>query len=167
MSVDSDTLRSLTGSFATGCTVVTMSDENGDPHGLTANAFSSVSLEPPLVLVCIDHGTNSYELLENEDVDGFSINILSKAQKDLGEYFANMTELDDDPFETRTREELETSAPVFEQAIAYLDCSIFERHPAGDHTIYVGKVQQGDTLHSDAEPLAFYQGEWGTVVPDE
>ena len=164
MTVSPDRFRELTGTFATGCTVVTI--EGDDLHGLTANAFSSVSLDPPLVLVCVDHDTKSYDLLERDDIEGFTINILSKAQQDLGNHFADIEQVDEDPFETRTVD-ADTYAPVFEENLAYLDCSLSAAHEAGDHTIYVGHVDSGDSLNPDAEPLAFYQGEWGTVVTDE
>jgi flavin reductase (DIM6/NTAB) family NADH-FMN oxidoreductase RutF len=144
-----------------------MTDESGAPHGLTANAFSSVSLDPPLVLVCVDHDTKSYELLNSENADGFCINILAKSQQDLGEYFANMTELDEDPFETRVLPDIDTHAPVLEHSLAYLDCSMYESHIAGDHTIYLGEVTQGDFLNAEADPLTFYSGEWGTILLDE
>jgi flavin reductase (DIM6/NTAB) family NADH-FMN oxidoreductase RutF len=165
MSIKSGRFRELVGTFATGCTVVTI---DGDQlHGLTANAFSSVSLDPPLVLVCVDHETRTYDLLERGDVEGFTVNILSKAQQDLGSHFADITQLSDDPFETRTLDGVDTHAPVFDEDLAYLDCTIEDAHPAGDHTIYVGRVVEGDDLNPDADPLAFYQGKWGTVQTDE
>jgi flavin reductase (DIM6/NTAB) family NADH-FMN oxidoreductase RutF len=166
MSPDPDKFRALVGTFATGCTVVTMEDKSQDYHGLTANAFSSVSLDPPLVLVCVDHDTESYERLESEEIDGYCINILSKSQKDLGEYFAGMKELAHDPFETRVVGDRDTQAPVFEQSLAYLDCSIHDSHVAGDHTIYIGKVEQADTIADESEPLTFYTGDWGTIAAD-
>ncbi|MEF8813197.1 MAG: flavin reductase family protein [Halovenus sp.] len=165
MTLDSDRFRELVGTFATGCTVVTITGDTH--HGLTANAFTSVSLSPPLVLVCVDHDTKSYELLEQDDVDGFTINILSKAQQDLGDHFADITHVDEDPFETRTVDGLDTHAPVFEAVLAYLDCSLSASHREGDHTVYVGHVEAGDDLNPDAPPLAFYQGEWGTVETDQ
>lgn len=165
MALDSDRFRNLVGTFATGCTVVTI--EGDTLHGLTANAFSSVSLDPPLILVCVDHDTKSYELLERDDVDGFTVNILSKAQQDLGNHFANIEQLEENPFETRTTEDLDTYAPVFGEDLAYLDCSLSAAHEEGDHTIYVGHVDDGDDLNPDATPLAFYRGEWGAVVTDD
>ena len=164
MTVSPDRLRELTGTFATGCTVVTIEDEQR--HGLTANAFSSVSLDPPLVLVCVDHETKSYDLLERDGVEGFTVNILSKAQQDLGNHFADIEKAEKNPFETRTVD-VDTHAPVFEADLAYLDCTISAAHEEGDHTIYVGHVESGDTCNPDADPLAFYQGEWGSVVTDD
>lgn len=165
MTVESNQFRDVMGMFATGVTVVTFPSE--PVHGLTVNALSSLSLEPPLVLICIDHGTNTYELLEDSDLDSYCINILGQDQRHLGEYFAGMTELDESPFESERTQTKETGAPVFEEALAYLDCSITSAYQEGDHTIYVGSVETAEVQRPDAAPLTFYQGEWGTVRADE
>jgi len=157
MAVDSDEFRRTIGNFATGCTVATLPGD--PPHGMTANAVSSVSLDPPLVLLCVDHGTACYERLSGGD-DAYCLNILAEDQQDLGDHFAAIDELDDDPFETRpTRTEV-TGAPVFENAIAYLDCSVEAAHEAGDHTIYVGRAESVGVLDGGADPLLFFRGEW-------
>jgi flavin reductase (DIM6/NTAB) family NADH-FMN oxidoreductase RutF len=159
--VDGDTFRRIMGNFATGCTVLTL--PGGPPHGMTANAVSSVSLDPPLCLVCVDHGTECYERLSGP-ADGYCLNILTEDQRDLGEYFADMVELDDDPFRTRpTRTEV-TGAPVFEDSLAYLDCAVDAAHEAGDHTIYVGRVEAGEVLDGAGDPLLFFRGEWDAVA---
>jgi len=151
------------GNFATGCTVVTLPGE--EPHGMTANAFSSVSLDPPLCLVCVDHDTTCYERLSS-GTDAYGVNILTEDQQDLGEYFADMIELDEDPFETRpTRTEV-TGAPIFEESIAYVDCTVEAAHEAGDHTIYVGRAEAGELLDGDAEPLLFFRGHWDERAGD-
>ena len=158
---DPDTYREAIGSFATGVTVVTFPS---DPlHGLTANAVSSVSLDPPLVLVCIDHDTESYELVESGAVDGYCINVLAADQQHLGEYFARMRELEESPFETEPTATGATGAPVFEESLAYLDCEVRESHPAGDHTIYVGAVQNAAVLDEEAPGLTFFRSDWGTT----
>lgn len=158
---DAETFRNVMGTFATGVTVVTFPS---DPHhGLTANAFSSVSLDPPLILVCIDHATTSYELLESGEVDGFCVNILGAEQQHLGEYFANMTELDENPFDAESTSTRETGAPIFDDALAYVDCTVWETVPAGDHTIYVGEAKAAGVLNESAEGLTFFRGEWGSI----
>jgi flavin reductase (DIM6/NTAB) family NADH-FMN oxidoreductase RutF len=158
---DPDTYREAIGSFATGVTVVTFPS---DPfHGLTANAVSSVSLDPPLVLVCIDHDTESYELLEAGAVDGFCVNVLAADQQHLGEYFARMRDLEESPFETEPTARGATGAPVFEESLAYLDCEVRDAHLAGDHTIYVGAVEDAAVLDEEAPGLTFFRSEWGTT----
>lgn len=161
MTIDPERFRAVMGTFATGCTIVTFPSE--PLHGMTANAISSVSLDPPLCLVCVDHGTTSYELLSAGSVDAFAINILSTEQRDLAEHFANMRELDRDPFEDRPTKTVVSDAPVFTRSVAYLDCSVETAHPAGDHTIYVGRVRAGDSLSEAADPLTFFEGNWGTI----
>lgn len=162
MSVDSDTFRRVMGNFATGCTVVTLPGE--EPHGMTANAVSSVSLEPPLCLVCVDHGTTSYELLSEGSADGYCVNILAEDQRDLAEHFAGMAELDENPFEARPVRTEATGAPVFEDSIAYLDCTIEAAHEAGDHTIYVGRAETAEIADPEADPLLFFRGQWGSLA---
>jgi len=156
MSVDSSSFRAVMGNFATGCTVVTLP---GEPHGITVNAFSSVSLDPPLCLICADHETTCHERLST-DTDGYAVNVLTDAQRDLGEHFAEIDELDEDPFEARpTRTEV-TGAPIFEESIAYVDCTVEAAHEAGDHTIYVGRAKASDLLNESAEPLLYFRGQW-------
>jgi flavin reductase (DIM6/NTAB) family NADH-FMN oxidoreductase RutF len=164
MSLDSDAFRNVMGHFATGVTVVTMPGEQ--PHGITVNAFASVSLSPPLVLICIDHDTEAYELLEG-DVDGYAVNVLAADQRELGEHFADIVELEPSPFEAEATRTEESGAPVFEDSLAYVDCSVEAAHEAGDHTIYVGRAHAADVLRPDADPVTFYTGEWGSIAPAE
>lgn len=164
MSLDPDEFRVVMGTFATGCTVVTL--PGSPPHGMTANAFSSVSLDPPLCLVCVDHDTETYERLDS-GTEEFCVNVLTADQRDLGEHFANMIQLDEDPFEDRPTTTKATAAPVFEDSIAYLDCTVDAAHPAGDHTIYVGAIQDAAVLHGEADPLTFFRGQWGTIAEEQ
>jgi len=161
MPVDSDTFRQVMGNFATGVTVMTLPE----PHGMTANAVSSVSLDPPLVLVCVDHDTECYELLGGE-TDAYCLNILAEDQRDLGEYYADMVDLETDPFESRPTRTEATGAPIFENALGYLDCTVEAAHEAGDHTIYVGHVQAGEILNPGADPLLFFRGAWDELAGD-
>lgn len=156
--VDGDIFRRIMGNFVTGVTVMTLPE----PHGMTANAVSSVSLDPPLVLVCVDHDTECYELLEG-GTDAYCLNILAESQRDLGEYYADMLELDADPFESRPTRTEATGAPVFENALGYLDCRVEAAHEAGDHTIYVGRVEAGELLDGEADPLLFFRGQWAEL----
>ncbi len=158
--VDADTFRAVMGSFATGVNVVTFP---GTEHGLTANAFSSVSLDPPLVLVCVDHGTNSYELLREGQVDGYCVNMLAADQQHLGEHFAGMAELDENPFAAEPTTTEATGATIFEDSLAYADCAIWDAVEAGDHTVYFGEVQAADILHEGKQGLTFFRGEWGAL----
>jgi flavin reductase (DIM6/NTAB) family NADH-FMN oxidoreductase RutF len=161
--VDGDTMRQVMGNFATGVTVLTQPTD--PPYGMTANAVSSVSLDPPLVLVCVDHDTDCYRRFEEESVDAYALTILADDQRDLGEHFADMADLGD-PFDDRPTRTVETGAPVFEEGLAYLDCEVDARHPAGDHTIYVGRVQDAAVLDPGADALTFFRGQWGELAAD-
>ncbi len=156
--VDGDQLRTVMGNFAAGVTVVTLPDPN---HGITVNAFASVSLDPPLVLICIDHDTETHERLLG-DTEAYCVNVLADDQKHLGEHFARMAE-HGDPFEEEATRTEATGAPVFEQALAYLDCSLYDTVEAGDHTVYVGEVASAEALRPDASALAYFRGEWDRI----
>ena len=153
-------LRSVMGEFATGVTAVTLNGEQ--PHGITVNAFSSVSLDPPLVLVCLDHGTEAHEQLQSGDADGYCVNILAADQQILGEHFADMADEEIDPFEDVPTTTAETGAPIFTESLGYVDCSIHEAIEAGDHTIYIGSVEAAEQLEDD-DALTFFEGEWATL----
>jgi len=161
MSVDGDTFRRIMGNFATGCTVMTLPGE--EPHGMTANAVSSVSLDPPLCLVCVDHETECYERLSG-GTDSYCLNILAADQQGLGDHFADIDKLPEDPFETRSVRTEVTGAPIFENSLAYVDCTVEAAHRAGDHTIYVGRVEAGEILDDEAEPLLFFRGQWDELA---
>ncbi len=154
-------LRSVMGEFATGVTAVTLDSE--PPHGITVNAFSSVSLDPPLVLVCLDHGTEAHERLVTGEAAHYCVNILSAEQLILGEYFAGMVDDDIDPFEEHPTETAATGAPVFSESLGYVDCSIHEAVEAGDHTVYIGRVEAAALRESDRDALTYYEGEWGEI----
>jgi flavin reductase (DIM6/NTAB) family NADH-FMN oxidoreductase RutF len=157
--VDSDTFREVMGNFAAGVTVVTLPDPD---HGITVNAFASLSLDPTLVLVCIDHDTEAYERLSG-DAGGYCVNLLAGDQRHLGEHFADIDALEDSPFDAEPTRREESGAAVFEQSLAYLDCSVTESFEAGDHTVYVGAVEAAEVLRPDAPALTFFRGEWGSL----
>jgi flavin reductase (DIM6/NTAB) family NADH-FMN oxidoreductase RutF len=156
--VDGNQLRTVMGNFAAGVTVVTLPEPH---HGITVNAFASVSLSPPLVLICIDHGTETHERLAGDE-EGYCVNVLADDQQHLGEHFARMAEHGDPFVDESTRTET-TGAPVFEGSLAYLDCSLFDAVEAGDHTIYVGEVEAADALRGEAPALTYFRGEWGRI----
>jgi flavin reductase (DIM6/NTAB) family NADH-FMN oxidoreductase RutF len=161
--IDQNEFREVMGQFATGVTVVTLPGD--PPHGITVNAFASLSLEPPLVLVALDHSTDAHQLFVDGAVDSYCVNILTEDQRPLAEHFAGMTDGEADPFADEPTTTAVTDAPVFTDALAYADCTLHETAEFGDHTIYVGYTEQVETQQPDAEPLTFFQGDWGTVAP--
>ncbi|MFB6352448.1 MAG: flavin reductase family protein [Halobacteriales archaeon] len=157
--VAEDAFRRTMGNFVAGVTVVTLPEP---AHGITVNSFTSLSLSPPLVLICIDHDTEAYDRLDGGE-PGFCVNVLAADQRPLAEFFADMRELDPGPFETERTRTAITGAPVFEEAIAYLDCAVDAAHDGGDHTIYVGAVEEVGVHRPDAPALTYFRGEWGAV----
>lgn len=159
--VDSDRFRDVMGTFGTGVTVVTLPEPY---HGITVNAFASVSLSPPLVLVCLDHETEAHTRLGTDDF-AFGINILAGDSQYLGEHFAR---IDDhgDPFQDEAVMTAETDAPIFESALSYIDCSLESDVRAGDHTIYIGAVEAADILRPEAPALTYFNGDWGQLSND-
>ena len=161
MAFDSRETRDAMGAFATGVTVVPAGTAP-DFHGMTANAFSSLSLEPPLVLVCVDKSTHMREVLER--TGAFTVNILSAAQEEMSTYFATSSrphgpeELA--PFDYAIGE---TGAPRFRDAICVLDCTVHSVAEGGDHDIYVGQVQAFD-FPNDGAPLLFYRGRYRALA---
>lgn len=122
-------------------------------HGLTVSAFASVSPEPPRIAIIIDHAHSAYALLEREDAV-FAVNILRQEQRYLSERFAWLKE--EDRFLEGTWEAAVTGAPILVDALAWLDCTIVARYPAGTHTIYVGEVQASCVPQPGASPLVYW-----------
>jgi len=150
MPIQSDDFRDVLRHFPAGVTIVTIKSGE-DIHGMTVSAFASVSPNPPLILVCIDHRGRGHELLERDDAV-FAVNILREGQDELSNRFAFM----DDRFAEGNWSTAETGAPVLDDAAAWLDCKIYNRHVAGTHTIYVGEVQACKVIESDVEPLVYW-----------
>lgn len=155
--VDPTEFRNALGSFATGVTVVTFAVD-GVAHGITVNSFASLSLEPPLVLWNCDVDTDSHDLLQ--DANSYAVNVLAADQEWLSNRFAGEHKGMDDPFEDVDTFEAETGAPVIEGTLASIDCAIEDRLPGGDHTIYVGRVEDMVVGDLDAAPLLFFRGEY-------
>ena len=158
-----DFRRSL-GTFASGITVVTtVNPATGQYHGITVNSFTSVSLDPPLVLICIDKRTQAHQLLQDSGV--FCANILSEAQQPLSDRFAGrMPELHD-VFEDIPLHLETTGSPVFENTLGFVDCRIVQAVDGGDHTIYIGQVERlGYDENSNAAPLLYYKSVYRNIA---
>ena len=153
---DVSAFRQAMGSFATGVTVVTVVSDDGDMYGMTVNAFSSVSLDPMLVLVCLSQTSRGFGLIER--AGAFAVNVLAAGQQDVSRWFANRHRpggpamFDDVPFERGL-----TGCPVLAGAAASFDCRLRESHRAGDHLIVLGEVVA--LVHRpQLEPLIFHAG---------
>jgi flavin reductase (DIM6/NTAB) family NADH-FMN oxidoreductase RutF len=145
--------------FPTGVTVVTTRDAQGAPMGLTVNSFTSVSLEPPLVLICIGRSTGSHDRLIASG--SFAVSMLSEAQGEIARRFARQPS--EGRFEGVGWWPTPSGNPVLEGATAWLDCSIEEVMQAGDHTIILGRAQSCGS--SDTPALLFHRGALTSVKP--
>jgi flavin reductase (DIM6/NTAB) family NADH-FMN oxidoreductase RutF len=154
--IQPDDFRRVLGHFAAGVTVITTCDGEARPTGLTASAFTSVSLEPPLVLVCVDHNSNSYPTLVKSG--RFAVNILRLEQEPISRRFAS-TLLD--KFETVPFHLSDLGVPLIDGALAHLECITVSAHAAGDHTIFVGQVEQASL--GEGEPLLYYRGRYNRL----
>ncbi len=150
-------LRRALGAFATGVTVVTCHDAKGRPCGITVNSFSSVSLEPPLVLWNIAHVSNSLEAFLNADV--FVINVLTSQQQALAEHFARS---DHTLFDTVAYLDGPDGVPVLPDTLARFECRRHQVYDGGDHYIIVGEVAQFESRHGS--PLLFFGGAYRTLA---
>jgi flavin reductase (DIM6/NTAB) family NADH-FMN oxidoreductase RutF len=151
-------LRATLGRFATGVTVVS-TERDGEVHAMTANAFTSVSLDPPLVLVSIDHRAKMHRLLP--DTKRFGVSVLGCDQERVAWHFAGR------PLPTPGELFVHDGddVPLVAGAIAHVGCSLHACHQAGDHTLYLGLVEHLDSR--PGEPLLFHRGEFGRVSPHE
>lgn len=161
MPVDKMEYRRTIGTFATGVTIVT-TKLNEHMHGLTANAVSSLSLEPTLLLVCVDHTSDTFALLKESGA--FCVNILSADQADLSTKFATKLKEGEHRMAGVKYRQALTGAPVLDGCIAYLDCRIWQTFTAGDHDIFIGEVIDIWSDPGDAQPLLFYRGQYAKIA---
>jgi flavin reductase (DIM6/NTAB) family NADH-FMN oxidoreductase RutF len=151
MLIDPRTLRNCLGHFATGVTVITCADDDGEPHGATVNAFTAVSLDPPLVLVSLDRDTKSCRYLEDRP---FTVNVLREKQDDLALHFAGRPREKPIPWE----ETGDGLAPRIGGSLASVACTPWRGYDGGDHRLYLGEVREFD--FQGGEPLVFYLGKF-------
>lgn len=158
MAVTKDEFKAVMGCFAAGVTVITSSDATGRHSGLTATAFTSLSMEPPLCLVCIDKRAGSHAAMtENKK---FAVNLLNDAQEELSNRFASRRE---DKFDgVAWAPGGATGCPVFEEALASMECEVTSILPGGDHDIFVGEIKA--VRVGEGKPLVYWKGAYGDVA---
>ena len=158
--IDPATFRSVLGRFASGVTVVTVRDSQHFDHGMTVSAFCSLSLEPPLVLVCIEKSASLHSVLATGNTASrFAVNILESKQEELARRFA---EEQPDRFDGVGFSRGITGAPILDDCLAIIECEVQSRHSAGDHTIVIGTVIGSAT--NDGSPLLYYRGGYATLA---
>lgn len=151
VTIDQATMRTVLGHFATGVTVITaMAD--GEPVGIAANSFTSVSLDPPLVLFCAGKSSSTWPLIQKSGA--FAVNVLGEHQEDISRLFASKNA---NRFAGVGYHAAATGSPVLSGSLAFLDCRIHAEHDAGDHVIVVGQVVELGVM-DESSPLLFFRG---------
>jgi len=156
MSIDSTSFRRALGQFATGVTVVTTRDAAGHPLGLTVSAFCSVSLHPPLVLVCVDHRSEANEGMRESG--RFAVNVLGEGQEDVSRRFAAPGRVKLEGFRFV---EGKLGLPLVPGALAHVECRVRSFHDEGDHAVWVGEVRSLST--HPGRPLLYHSGAYRTL----
>jgi flavin reductase (DIM6/NTAB) family NADH-FMN oxidoreductase RutF len=160
---ESKRFRDVIGRFATGVTVVTLHDGE-QPIGMTANAVSSLSLDPLLILFCVDKGASAYDALAS--AEGFAVNLLALEQRELSGFFATTGRGEDgDAMGGFLYREGTTGAPLLDGTLGWFDCRPWARYEGGDHTIVVGEVVDFQLAQPDGDPLLFFGGGYRELSP--
>ena len=154
--MDKTTFRAGLSRFGTGVTIITTRDEQGQPTGFTASSFTSLSLDPPLVLFCLSRNSNCMQAFTDNPF--FAVNILKESQQELSARFATQDEAKFSGISIRAGE---TGVPLIPECLANLECFKKEIVPGGDHMIFVGEVKE---IHlGEGAPLLFYRGEYHSI----
>jgi len=154
--VDPVALRRALGTFVTGVTVITTHDAEGMPRGMTANSFTSVSLDPPLLLVCVGRGAHSFAAFNASS--SFAVNLLHEGQTDVSNLFASKAA---NKFDAISYDRVHTGSPILTDCLSWFDCTVHRRVDAGDHVVLIGEVQAFGT--SPSAPLGFCRGRYANV----
>ena len=142
------------GNFATGITVVTTRDRNGNAYGLTVNSFTSVSLNPILILVCLDNNLSGLQTFK--DSRHFGVSMLSEHQEELSRIFAKK----DSERPSTIYFEGKLGMPLLQHAIATMECETVQMYAGGDHTIFLGEVKAADVVQGGQNPLLYFRGKY-------
>lgn len=158
MTIDPREFRDTVGCFATGITIITTRQDDGAPVGLTANSFTSLSLDPPMVLFCLDNNVASFDAFQAGG--HFAVNILSEKQQDLSSRFAKSgpEKWDGVAFDSG-----DTGCPILPGSLACMECRVSSINEGGDHVIVVGEVLRLERAQEDAMPLLYYRGGYANL----
>jgi flavin reductase ActVB len=157
MSVTKDEFRKVMSHLASGVTIVTTQNAEGQSYGLTVSAFTSVSLDPFLVLVCLSNHLSGLEAFDQSN--RFGVNLLAADQEDLSNHFATPgSDRSQGPYVSG-----KTGIPVLEGVIARLECEVTDRYPGGDHTIMMGEVKNAEIVDAEKKPLIYCRGGYQTL----
>ncbi|MFQ5602330.1 MAG: flavin reductase family protein [bacterium] len=157
--ISEESFRNALSRFATGVTIVTLEHEN-EYHGLTVNSFTSVSLNPPLILICIQRNGKSHALFRLNQ--RFVVNILSQEQRDLASQFADSDLHGWQRFHDLKFNMSQEGIPIIADSLAYLECQIVKQYEGGDHTIFLGEVN-GAWSANNKKPLLFFESQFAQI----
>jgi flavin reductase (DIM6/NTAB) family NADH-FMN oxidoreductase RutF len=157
MAVGEDLFKQCLRRWASGVTIVT-SRLGDEIHGMTVSAFSSVSAEPPLVLVCANKKSKTHAMISSGEI--FNVHVLAADQQELSNRFASQS-LEGSRFESVAWRDGKLGAPILEGALVVLECKLVSTHEEGSHTIYVGHVEHAEV--SDSAPLVYFQGGYRAI----
>jgi flavin reductase (DIM6/NTAB) family NADH-FMN oxidoreductase RutF len=160
MPFDPNELRKVMGLFTTGVTVITTRDQRGKPYGLTANAVTSLSLAPPLLLICVDRKAETFPHFFDSRI--FVLNILAEDQEDLSRRFATTG---GDKFAGLEYRLGRLDTPVLQGTLGYVECRIIETLEGGDHVIHIGEVEHAEVARA-GRPLVFFRGKYRQLTRD-
>lgn len=160
MAIAAEALKQLLGRRATAVAIVT-ARVGERVHGMTVTAYAEVSIDPPLVLVCADLASNTHPVIAEGGV--FALNLLSASQAELSNRFATKKD-EDRRFEGIAWETAATGAPILPDTVGALDCRVVAAHEAGDHVIYIGRIE-ALRAHPEREPLLYHRGRYGSFHP--
>lgn len=153
MPISKEEFRAALSRFPSGVTVVTTKDKEERLHGITVSAFCSVSLEPPMVLICIDKTTGSHPAFEFGGM--FVVNVLDETQAHLSNHFASRTA---DKFDRIEYDKTIDGIPILKDALVNLECRLVYTHEGGDHSIFVGEIQKATV--NEGNPLLYFRGNY-------
>lgn len=156
MSIDSQSFKEALSQFASGVTVVT-THLDGRNFGLTVSAFTSLSLDPPLVLVCLDRRLQTHKVIEKSKI--FAVNILGEHQLEFGKRFAGLRPEVMDRFEGLECAKAVTGSPILPECLGWIDCSLWRVYEGGDHSIFVGEVLASSAVGL-VPPLLYHNRDW-------
>jgi flavin reductase (DIM6/NTAB) family NADH-FMN oxidoreductase RutF len=160
--LSSAVFRQALGRFATGVTVITAERGPSQVHGMTANSFTAVSLEPLLILVCVDQDARMLPVLKK--AQRFGVNVLKDTQRAISEFFAQPEQDPETERQLGIRFHWTASGiPLLADALVQLTCTVVSSHIAGDHTIFLAEVETAEVF--DGEPLLFFRGTYRRISP--
>jgi len=163
--LNADDFRRVMSHFASGVTIITAWDSAGHPTGLTASSFTSVSLQPPLILVCVSQKAHSYPAIR--DAGRFAVNILGLHQEHISRRFATAPNASGhEKFEGLAYQPGPHGLPILKDAVAELECTVVHAYPGGDHTIFVAQVEAAGCRGEEGpEPLLYFRGKYSRLHP--